>query len=214
MIERYNYRGDPSIGFYATVTNTGAIIPPEFQKSGFFDVETCETYIAKTRLVGLFTAGNSNCILVPGSTTSHEKKKLEESGVEFHVLDSRENALGNLILANDNGAIISERISGNREEIEGALGVPVEVGEVAGLPNPGVCGAANNRGVLLHREATEEEAEHISDVLDVEEVDIGTINLGSPYIGSGLVGNDENILVGEDTSGPEIGRIDRTLHQE
>lgn len=214
MIERYNYRGDPSIGFYATVTSNGAIIPPEFQKSGFFDVETCETYIAKTRLVGLFTAGNSNCILVPESTTSHEIKKLEESGVDYHVLDSHENALGNLILANDSGAVISERIADNKEEIEEALEVTVGVGEVAGLPNPGVCGAANNRGVLLHREATEEEAEHISEVLDVEDVDIGTINLGSPYIGSGMVGSDGNILVGEDTSGPEIGRIDRTMHQQ
>lgn len=214
MIERYNYRGDPSVGFYATVTNAAAIIPPEFQREDFFDVETCETYIAKTRLVGLFTAGNSNCILVPESLTSHERGKLEESGIDFHVLDSHENALGNLILANDNGAIISERIADNKEEIEDALEVTVEVGEVAGLPNPGVCGAANNKGVLLHREATEEEAEHISEVLGVEEVDIGTINLGSPYIGSGLVGNDENILVGEDTSGPEIGRIDRTLHQD
>ncbi len=212
MIERYNYRGDPSIGFYATVTSGGAIFPPEFQRKEFFEVESCETYIAKTRLVGLFTAGNSNCILVPESTTEREREKLDDSNVEFHVLDSRENALGNLVLANDKGAIISERLSDNKEEIRESLGVPVEVGEVAGLPNAGVCGAANNNGVLLHREATEEEAEHISEVLEVERVDIGTINLGSPYIGSGLVCTDSNVLVGEDTSGPEIGRIDRTLH--
>lgn len=213
MIQRYNYRGETNIGFYATVTPSQAIFPPEFKRKGFFDVEFVETYIARTRMVGLFTAGNSNCILVPDNVTEHEQEKLEESGVDFHVLESRENALGNLILANDKGAVISRRIEQHQEKIEEALEVPVTVADVAGLPSPGVCAATNRHGVLLHREATEEEAEKIRDALDVEEVDIGTVNLGSPYIGSGLVGNGGNILVGEDTSGPEIGRIDRTLHK-
>jgi translation initiation factor 6 len=212
MIEHYNYRGEPSLGFYATVTSETAIFPPEFQEKEFFDVEHVETYISRTRMVGLFTAGNANCLLVPESTTDHEREKLEESPVDFHVLDSRENALGNLVLANDNGAVISDKLEHRKDEIEDALEVPVTVAEVAGLPAPGVCAAATNRGVLLHREATEEEAEKLKEALQVEEVDIGTVNLGSPYIGSGLAGNQESILVGEDTSGPEIGRIDRTLH--
>ncbi|MFB6191239.1 MAG: translation initiation factor IF-6 [Candidatus Nanohaloarchaea archaeon] len=212
MIERYNYRGEPSIGFYATVTSSQAIFPPGFKRKDFFDVEHVETYIAKTRMAGLFTAGNSNCILVPENTTGHEREKLEESPIEFHVLDSRENALGNLVLANDKGAVISDKLEDRKQEIEDALEVPVTVAEVAGLPSPGVCAACTNRGVLLHREASEEGAEKLKEALDVEEVDIGTVNLGSPYIGSGLAGNKENILVGEDTSGPEIGRIDRTLH--
>lgn len=214
MIERYNYRGETSIGFYATVTNSGAIFPPDFKRKDFFDGEHVETYIAKTRMVGLFTAGNSSCILVPDTVTDREKEKLEESEIDFHILESRENALGNLVLANDSGAVISGRIEQHREEIEEALEVPVTVADVAGLPSPGVCGAVNTKGVLLHREASEEEAERVKEALDVEEVDIGTVNLGSPYIGSGLIGNDDNILVGEDTSGPEIGRIDRTLHTE
>ncbi|MFB6147475.1 MAG: translation initiation factor IF-6, partial [Candidatus Nanohaloarchaea archaeon] len=204
--------GEPSIGFHATVTSSQAIFPPEFRRKEYFDVEYAETYIAKTRMAGLFTAGNGNCILVPENVSGHEIEKLEDSPVEFHVLDSRENALGNLVLANDNGAVISEKLEDRKEEIEDALEVPVEVGEVAGLPSPGACGAATNQGVLLHRAASEEEAEHVKEVLDVEEVDIGTVNLGSPYIGSGLAGHEKKLLVGEDTSGPEVGRIDRTLH--
>ncbi len=214
MIERYNYRGEPNIGFYATITPSQAIYPPDFKRKDFFDADYAETHIARTRLVGLFTAGNSNCILVPDTVTDREISKLEDSQVNFHVLESRENALGNMILANDKGAVISDKLSEHKEEIEDALEVPVEIGKVAGLPNPGVCGAANAHGVLLHREATEEEAEKIRDALKVEDVDIGTVNLGSPYIGSGLIGNDENLLLGEDTTGPEIGRIDRTMHRE
>ncbi len=214
MIQRYNYRGDTNIGFYATVTSSQAVFPRDFKRKDVFPDKHAVVNVARTRLVGLFTAGNSNCILFPSNTTEREREQLEESGIDFLVLESRENALGNLVLANDNGAIISEKLSDYREEIEDALGVRTEVGEVAGLPGPGVCAAGNNNGALLHREATEEEAENIQDVLGVEHVDIGTINMGSPYIGSGLVADDENVLVGEDTTGPEIGRIDRTLHSE
>lgn len=213
MIERYNYRGDPNIGFYATVAGSQAVLPPGFKREDFFEAETVETFISRTRLVGLFTAGNSRCILVPGNVADRELSGLEESGVDFHVLESRENALGNLVLANDSGALISDRLEDVRGAVSDALDVPVQVGEVAGLSSPGVCGFANNNGVVLHREATEEEAEAAREALGVDNVDVGTVNTGSPYTGSGIVGNDGSLLVGENTTGPEIGRIDRVLQQ-
>ena len=214
MIEKYNYRGDPNIGFNAVVTSNAAIYPPEFNRKEYFDKETeVETFIGRTRLVGLFATGNENCILIPKNATDRELDKLDESGIDYQQLESNENALGNLILANDKGAVISPKLESSKEEISDALEVPVTVAKVAGLPGVGVCGVTNKHGVLLHRETTEEEAEKVAEALDVEEVDIGTINLGSPYIGSGIVCDDENVLVGEDTSGPEIGRIDRNLQE-
>lgn len=207
-VDRYKYLGNTNIGFYGTATDTQAILPPDFEQR--FDVKTAETYIARTRLVGLFTAGNSECILIPEIATDRERAKLEDAGIEFQVIESNDTALGNLILANDNGAVIGPGLEPQKEVIENALGVETVIAEVAGTPNPGACGFANNQGVLLHRDTTEEEAEIVSEALGVE-VDIGTVNMGSPYIGSGIVGNDELLLVGGDTSGPEIGRIDRTL---
>jgi len=211
-IEKYNYTGNENIGFHATVTEEQAIYPPEFTRKEKFTAEkTVETYINRTKLVGLFTAGNSNCILIPKEATSREKDKLEEAGISFKVLDSPDNALGNLILANDKGAIISPKLDEMKEEIEEALEVPVKVGKIAGLQNPGVSGLVNSRGAVIHREASEEEAEKIKEALDLEDIDIGTINLGSPYTGSGGLATDDLVLVGENTSGPEIGRIDRTM---
>lgn len=214
MIERYNYEGDSNIGFAATVTPEYAIYPPEFNRKDFFESKSVETFVTRTRLPGLFTAGNSNCILVPEGMTDRELGKMEESDISFKVIDARRNAFGNMILANDSGAFISPKLEDVKEEISEALEVPVEVGTIAGIPNPGVAAAANNKGVLLHREASEEDAKKVAEILDVEEVDIGSINMGSPYIGSGLICDDENVLVGEDSTGPEIGRIDRTLHVE
>jgi len=213
-IERYNYEGDPNIGFYATVTSDYGIFPHGFKKKDFFEVETVETRIAGTTLVGLFTAGNSNCLLVPDTVKEIEEKKLEEAGINYKIIESNDNALGNLILANSKGAYISEKLSDKKEEISEALEVPVEVGEVAGISNVGVCGFANDKGVLLHRSASEEDAEAVRKALDVEKVDIGTINMGSPYLSSGMICNNSRFLVGEDTTGPEVGRIDQILVQD
>jgi len=213
-IEKYNYRGDINIGLYAISTNEYLVVPREFKNKDFFPQNAVETRIAGTRLVGLFTAGNSNCLLLPDSVKDREKKKLEEAGIPVQVIENNENALGNLILANDKGAIISEKLEDQKDVIEEALDVPVETGGIAGITNPGSCGIANKNGVLIHRDASEEEAEHFRDALKVEKVDIGTVNMGSPYIGSGIVSNDEHFLVGEDTTGPEIGRIDMILMQE
>lgn len=213
-IEKYSYRGDINIGLYATATDEFLVVPREFKRKDFFPQNAVETRIAGTRLIGLFTAGNSNCLLLPESVKDRERKKLEKAGIPVQVVENHENALGNLILANDKGAVISEKLADQKEEIAEALDVPVEVGEIAGITNPGSCGVANRNGVLIHRDASEEEAEHIRDALRVEKVDIGTVNMGSPYIGSGIVCNDEHFLVGGDTTGPEIGRIDMILMQE
>jgi len=211
-IQRYDYRGNSNTGFYATVTNEQAIIPPEFNSSDVFQAEeVAETYIARTRLVGLFTAGNSNCILIPGTVTDREKQNLDESNIDYEVIDTEDTALGNMILANDKGALISEHLEKEKETIEDALEVPVKVGKIAGISNPGVCGIANGFGAVLHREASEEEAKIVKDILDLEKVDIGTTNGGSPFVGAGALVNDKGILVSENTTGPEVGRIDRTL---
>ncbi len=211
-IEKYNYMGNESIGFHATVTDSQAIYPPEFKRKNFFDAKnSAETYINRTRLVGLFTAGNSNCILIPEETTERERKKLEENSIDFKILESPDNALGNLILCNESGAFVSEKISHKKEEIEDALQVPVTTGKIADIQNPGVCALANEKGAVIHREASEEEAEKVKEALSLEDIDIGTVNLGSPYTGSGGIAIGEKILVGENTSGPEIGRIDRTM---
>ena len=211
-IERYNFRGNTNIGLHASVTGKYAVFPPGFKRKDFFEAEVhAETTVARTQLTGLFTAGNSNCILVPDSITSRERKNLEDSGLEFRVLEVTDTALGNLILANDEGAVVGEKLKPHLEEIDEALGVDVEIGTVGGIRNPGAAALANHRGALLHREASEQEAEHVKKVLGLEEVDIGTVNLGSPFVGSGAAVTGENVLVGEDTKGPEIGRIDRVL---
>ncbi len=57
---------------------------------------------------------------------------------------------------------------------------------------------------------SDSEIEILEDVFDLP-VDIGTVNFGSPLIGSGLLANSAGYLAGADTTGPELGRIEDAL---
>lgn len=210
MIEKYSFKGSENTGFYTVATNSYILVPPDYREKEFFEVDVVETKINKTNLVGLFSAGNSKCLLVPSEISQIEQDKLDESGINYKVIDSNYNALGNLILCNDNGAVISQKISGYKEEIEEALEVEAKVADIKGL-NPGVSGVANSLGAVIHRDASEEDAITIKEALGLEDIDIGTVNMGSPFTGSGAAANDNHLLTGENTTGPEIGRFDRTM---
>lgn len=210
MIEKYSYRGEENTGFHTVSTNSFVLVPPDYKKKDFFDLPVVETQINQTRLIGLFAAGNSECLLVPKELSNIERQNFENSDIDFKVIDTRYNALGNLILCNDKGALVSPKLSDHLDEIEEALNVEITTGEIAGS-NPGVSGLVNGKGAVIHRDASEEDALRVKEALDLEDVDIGTVNMGSPFVGSGATCNNKDLLTGEPTTGPEIGRFDRTL---
>jgi translation initiation factor 6 len=88
--------------------------------------------------------------------------------------------------------------------------VPVERGALAGVRTVGTAAVATRSGVLCHPEASDAELDHLEEVLGVP-ADVGTVNYGAPLVGSGLVANDAGYLVGGDTTGPELGRIEDAL---
>jgi translation initiation factor 6 len=126
-------------------------------------------------------------------------------------LPGRINAAGNVVLANDNGAYVHPDLPRKAvTAVEDGLDVPVRRGDLADVRTVGTAAVATNKGVLCHPKSTDDELDALEDVLDVP-ADIGTINYGGPLVGSGLIANDYGYIVGQDTSGPELGRIDSAL---
>ena len=68
----------------------------------------------------------------------------------------------------------------------------------------------NNHGVLLHPDVTELEVETIESILEVPAMG-GTVNFGSPYVGSGCIATDNGAWAGSQTTGPELNRIEDAL---
>jgi len=175
-------------------------------------VEPVATTVGGSGTVGSLAVGNENGVLVSNRVTDRETERIEAT-VDGPVVElpGKINAAGNVVLANDYGAYVHPDLTREAvQAVKDALDVPVLRGDLGGVNTVGTAAVVNNTGVLCHPQASESELETLEDHLDVY-ADLGTINYGTPLLGSGLVANDESYLVGEDTTGPELGRIEDTL---
>jgi translation initiation factor 6 len=208
--------GSPYLGVYLRVGDTFAIVPDDTPRSAerdiarLLDVRVVRTTVLDCEVVGALVAANSKGILVGGAVDAAERRTLEQIA-PVTVLEDRQNALGNNILANDAGALVHPEFSDNAVvSIGRALGVRAERGTIAGLGTVGMAGVATNRGVVLHPRATEKEATRVGELLGVP-VHRSTANFGVPVIGACIVANSKGILVGRPTTPVEIVHIQEGL---
>ncbi|ELZ87247.1 translation initiation factor IF-6 [Haloferax elongans ATCC BAA-1513] len=215
---RASFAGSSYIGVFARATDDILIVRPDADDSLVDDlsdelgVPALATTVGGSGTVGALATGNENGLLVSSRATTREQEALADAAdLPVYELPGRINAAGNVVLANDYGAYVHPDLSDEAvSAVEEALEVPVERGDLADVRTVGTAAVANNRGVLCHPKSREPELDALEDVLDVR-ADIGTINYGGPLVGSGLVANDESYVVGEDTTGPELGRIEDAL---
>ena len=210
--------GNASIGVYSLATDEVAIVPPQVPIDKAKKVEewlrakVVRTTIGGSVLIGALACANSNGTVLPHFVREEEIKAIESaSDFNITIMDTKKTAYGNLILANDHGALVDPRLK--REDlrkIEDALGVETVPGEIAGLPYVGSLAIATNKGVLAHPLLREGEEKVLRGVLGVH-VDVGTINCGIPYVATGLIGNRHGAVAGTITTGPELFIIGQAL---
>ncbi|MFB6102591.1 MAG: translation initiation factor IF-6 [Haloplanus sp.] len=215
---RASFAGSSYVGVFARATNDCLLVRPDADEdtvaemAAELDVEPVMTTVGGSGTVGALAVGNEHGLLVSSRATDRELSAIEEAtGRSVTELPGRINAAGNVVLANDYGAYVHPDLDRDAvQTVRSALDVPVERGDLADVRTVGTAAVATNEGVLCHPKSREPELEALEDLLDVR-ADIGTINYGAPLVGSGLVANDAGYVVGTDTTGPELGRIEETL---
>ncbi len=167
--------------------------------------------MSNSPIIGILAAGNSRGLICSDLFEVGGEKQLAKIGVGVEQVKSKFTAFGNLILANDRGAMVNPDLPDDVVQILGKkLDVNVERGTVAGIKNVGAAGVATNRGALLHPEVSEGEAKMVEKVLGVP-VDVGTACGGIKFVGLCMVANSNGAVVGMTTTGPELGRIESAL---
>ena len=203
---------------YATATDDVVLVRPDTDDDRVsdiaqeLDVTAVQTTVGGAGTVGVLATGNENGLLVSERVFDVEVERIEETtDLPVHTLPDRINAAGNVVLANDYGAYVHPDLSREAvQRVKDGLDVPVERGDLAGVRTVGMAAVATNEGVLCHPQSTDAELDAVEAALDVR-ADVGTINYGGPLVGSGLLANDAGYVVGEDTTGPELGRIEDAL---
>jgi translation initiation factor 6 len=210
--------GSASIGVYSLANDKIVIIPKMVplkkaeRTAEWLKVKLVRTSIGGSVLAGALACANSNGILLPNSIREEEFgviKSLFEGNIT--VMETKKTAYGNLVLANDYGAVVDPRFKEPQiKQIYETLGVDAVTGEIAGLPYVGSLAVATNKGVLAHPLLKDEERKILESVFKVP-VDVGTINCGIPYVGTGLIGNSHAAVAGSLTTGPEMFIIGNAL---
>ena len=154
---------------------------------------------------------NSQGAIITNFVDTETVNKIKNQGLDVFIIKDVINAAGNDILANDYGALIHPDIRNySMKKIGETLGVSVKKGTIASLKTIGMAAVVTNKGCLCHPKITDEEKKQLEKLFDVD-VMIGTVNHGVPMIGSGLVANTKGAIIGNLTTGIEMGRIEEAL---
>ena len=217
-IIKYDVYSGQNIGIFTSVNDKFVFIPNGFAKTKaenlarYLQTEYLMTPVANTRLLGILMVLNNHGILLPKTSSPDEIANLRKcTDLNVKILDTKYNALGNLICVNDKGGVISPIIEKEFiKEIEDVLDIEVIQKKVAGFHQVGAVMEANNLGGIIHPEADEEDIKNFSNVLGVN-LEPATINGGIPFVSSGMLANSNAVVVGNLTNGPEIMMLTRAF---
>ncbi|PNX50716.1 MAG: hypothetical protein BV456_05750 [Thermoplasmata archaeon M8B2D] len=217
MLQLLDFDENPNVGVFCRANDDIAFVRKGLVKKvkkkiiDALDVNLIELTIADATIVGSLLSFNSSGAVVCDFIDKDSLDAIKKSGFEVCVIQDKLNAAGNDILVNDKGCLVHPDIKDKfLKEIEDALGVPVVKGTIAGLKTVGMSAVVTGKGLLCHPKASDEELRVLEKVFGVP-VMIGTVNHGSPVIGSGLVANSKGAIIGNLTTGIEMGRIEEAL---
>ena len=217
-IIKYDVYSGPNVGIFTNVNDKFVFIPNGFAQTKaenlakYLQTGYIMTPVANTRLLGVLMVLNNHGILLPRTSSTEEIAYLQKStGLNVKILDTKHNALGNLICVNDKGGIVSPLIEKEFiKEIEDVLDIEVIQKRIAGFDQVGAVMEANNFGAVIHPETDEEDIKNFSNILGVN-IEPATINGGIPFVSSGILANNNAIVVGNLTNGPEIMMLTRAF---
>jgi translation initiation factor 6 len=215
-IEKASILGSPHIGIFMYANNFFAIVPEGITRTTkktieeVLEVEVIEATIGGSRLLGIFLTGNDNILLVSPIVYPEELDELKSqlSGkTRIEVFETKNTAIGNLLTINNKGALASTDFTDEEiEKLRSLLGVKVRRTELLNYKAIGSLIACNDKVALAHPLLKEEETKVVSETLDVA-VSGATINEGIGLVKSGVLINNKGLLVGSNTTGPELMNI-------
>ncbi|PIN87069.1 translation initiation factor IF-6 [Candidatus Woesearchaeota archaeon CG10_big_fil_rev_8_21_14_0_10_44_13] len=209
--------GNPNVGLYGFANDHFCLLGhdvPETQARKIeraLNVPVHQLTLCGTSMIGAFCNGNNKCIVIPHIVFDEETSVLDRLKIKYRLIKTRHTALGNNLLCNDNGCLANPEMGADSKKlIRQALGVPLKPGMIADVNTVGSVAIHNKYGCIVHRDAKQFEIKFIKDLLKIN-IETGTVNMGNPYLGAGVICNSNGFVVGDQSGGPEVVNIDENL---
>lgn len=213
MIAKTAYKGKSSIGVFSVASDSFALVPTGEKKLGgvierTLKVKAIEVSIASSPLLGIYARANSGNVFLPFLAEEDEVAMLREHCPI--ILNEKYVALGNLMAINDKKALVSPLLSREAESQLKETGLDVLRRKIGGHEVTGACIMLTNKGFVTSPDVSEEELRELEKELNLNG-EATTVNMGSPYVSSGLIANSHGVLVGLETTSVELSKIDQSL---
>ena len=221
-IYKHNIKGNDSVGAFASITDNLLFLSPGINSesgkrlSEELAAQAVPLQICESDMLGIWCRANSNGMLISDMASEEERAALKGLGLEIRagVLQSRLNAVGNNVLANDRIAIINPNYSTEEAKAIGdILGVEIVKMSIGGFKTVGANNILTNKGVILNNRCTEDEIGRIGELTGMKPVR-STASTGALSIGLSVLANSKASLFGELTTGYEMARITNALEGE
>lgn len=210
-IYQTEFFGSSTLGLLAIATENICYVPHEIKDKQidsigkYMEVGIKKITLYNSYLLGLFGAANSKYIFVPGLVSEEETKNL---GKEVLKLQGVFNTLGNLILCNDKGIILSPYLEGKRDWLREKTGLKVDSSYVAGLPFPGILGLVTNKGGVVSKNCKEGELEKLEKTLGIE---IHRCEYYDGFPGAEILANSKGLIAPSYLKAQELAEIQEGL---
>jgi translation initiation factor 6 len=221
-IHKHNIKGNDSVGAFASLTDTLLFLSPTMNSeagkrlSEELAVKAVPISICESDLLGIWCRANSKGMLIPDMVSDEEKALISSIGVDLRVevLQSRLNAVGNNVLANDRIAIINPNYSTEEAKvISDVLGVETVKMAIGGFKTVGANNILTNKGAVLNNRCTDDEMERVKELTGFQPVR-STASTEALSVGLSVLANSRAALFGELTTGYEMARIIDSLEGE
>ncbi len=221
LLPRVNYYGNSFIGLYFKANDQFILGPFSVANKleQAFDerlsVPLYKVGVDGSDLVGLYTSMNNNGIIVSSSFQEKEVAEITRVAKKYglNIYQSKEihNASGNNLCANSHGGLVNPDISkGEIKNMEDTLGVELVPRDLVGYKTVGSMCLVTEKGFVCHNDLEDYDLKELESIFKVEGLNV-TVNLGVSYAGSGLVANINGYLIGSESTGVEIQRVEEAL---
>ena len=211
-IEYADLNGSIHIGVSILATESYALVPIDTPESLIDTIsQNLRVKIIKVaeKIIGSLAIGNSNGFVISSVISKEVVSQIETTNLPVYQVPEFF-AFGNVVLVNDFGGIISPIIPTDIcKEIEETLKVNLKTGTIANSDLVGSLGYVTNNGGLVTPLASDDEVEMVKESLNLRTARIGSVNKGSEFIASGIVGNTKGLIIGRETTGIEVMEITR-----